>query len=355
MGDLTATERRDRAVKSLSIAEDRLEVINRMLPELETELQNSIVKNEIEGYRNKTIQKRETEIDSLLKEKTSLEKTIEALKKALPEFEKAARVEIASTETVRLYHEGKAEVKELLNRIPSLAGLKAEIENVRQYAERLQEIQGEFFGVLQNLNEILIRENLQSIGDIDIVALQKDRDAIDYAGLLAFSDSLIDLNEEINSLQYKLFKTGTLYMPIQELQPEPVPEYSPCGNYHRICEHGTWTLFEKQYKPRKDSAGYEEIWMSRDSGKIKPEFPTKAEFSEDGRFRIEKGVSRWKLFQKDDEGHWYKIRESIEKPDFPTEPIEVPKEKESKTALEKMAYGNEDKKIRDPDKSTQNV
>ena len=298
---LTKQEECERAQKSILLAEERLSIIDKRLPELETELEELIITNEIRGYKGRTIGKTQAEIDSLQKDKATLNRTVEVLRKKLPDLEKAVRLEVVSTGAVRDYQKAHSELVDLLKRIPSLDPLKVEIERIRQCSKRLEEGQGRFFEILQTLNDFLVRENLQTVGDIDIETLRNNNDQLNYQNVLTLSDDIIDLGEQLNDIQYKLFKTGTAYMPIQEPHVIPVREFSNDKNYYRICEHGTWTLFEKQYKPRKDSAGYEEMWMPRDSGKLKPEFPVKPEFSPCGKFRIEKGVSRWKLFQKDDE------------------------------------------------------
>ena len=255
--ELTATEQLERARKSIELAEERVKVIDQRLPELENELEDLILKNEIKGYKGRTIEKTQAEIDNLQKEKATLERTVEVLKKKLPEFERQTRIEVTEQDTVRDYRKAHSGLIELLKGIPSLDGLKAEIQKIQSYREGLEQSQGRYFDLLTVCNDFLIKENLQAVGNVDIETLISDKDSIDYQDLLILSDSLIDINEMINDLQYKLFKVGIAQVPIKEIQPEPVPEYSPCGNYYRICEHGTWTLFEKQYKPGKYGGGEE--------------------------------------------------------------------------------------------------
>lgn len=105
MPDLTATERLERARKSIVIAEERLSTIKKRLPELNSELEELRVVNEIQGYKGRTIERTQAEIETLQKEKDTLEQTIVALQKKLPELEKEARIEIAEKNTVKEYEE----------------------------------------------------------------------------------------------------------------------------------------------------------------------------------------------------------------------------------------------------------
>src|SRR4030065_1913988 len=139
---LTKEEEYERAKKSILLAEERLSIIDTRLPELETELEELIITNEIRGYKGRTIGKTQAEIDSLQKEKATLNRTVEVLRKKLPDLEKAVRLEVVSTGAVRDYQKAHSELVDLLKRIPSLDPLKVEIERIRQCSKRLEEGQG---------------------------------------------------------------------------------------------------------------------------------------------------------------------------------------------------------------------
>jgi predicted RNase H-like nuclease (RuvC/YqgF family) len=90
--ELNPTEKFERARKSTLLSEERLVVIDKRLPELRSKPDDLIIKNELEGYKARTITRTREEIASLEKEKIALQQTISALQKKLPELETAAEV-----------------------------------------------------------------------------------------------------------------------------------------------------------------------------------------------------------------------------------------------------------------------
>ncbi|HBR22533.1 MAG TPA: hypothetical protein DD713_08240 [Nitrospiraceae bacterium] len=358
MADLTATEKLERARRSIMVAEERLNVINNKLPGLNCELDDLIVINETQGYKGRTIERLQAEIDSLQKEKETLEKTISALQKALPEFEKAWRLELAGTESLDAYRSALKELTGLLHTIPAIDELREAIRKAQTFSDKLDESQRNFFAASLKLNDTLLQEDIESIGDVSIECLQSDALSLNYGPLLSFSDDLIDIGEQINELQFSLFKVGTAQLIITAPPaPVPVPEYSPCGNYYRIKQGGKWYLFKRERRPEKNGYGFEDFWSPGIESANQPEFPFEPEFSPDGRFRIERKNGRWLLFQKIENGQWSKMRESETKPDFPVGPpipIEEKTEEPSNT-FGQLAYGNEAQKFRDPDEKISSI
>lgn len=250
MAELTKQEELERARKCIELAEDRLAVINRKLPELEKELEELIVTNEIKGYKGRTIEKAQAEIEGLQKERTTLQKTIEVLKKKLFEFERAARIEIASTEGLSAYRKAFSEFSALLANPLSLEELKGAIEKIQDYVERLSNAKEGFFALGKKLCKFMEEERIEDLEGVYLQSLRDDRDAVNvyYQGLLEMSDSLIEFKEIIHGLQFSLFDLAT-NNPMEYLLPEPPspgPEISPCGNYRIAFEDGNWNGYVKE-------------------------------------------------------------------------------------------------------------
>lgn len=249
MSELTASEQYERGRRSIQVAEERLAVINQRLPALETELEELIVTNEIKGYKGRTIEKTQAEIESLQKEKVVLGKTVEVLKKKLPELETAARVESAATEGVVTYQKAHGELTEILNAIPSLDTLTTGIETLREFLKEFDRGKRKYLSLSRGLADIMVSEKLESLGDITLDSLRSDRSGLDYVPVLQLSDSLIDLNERIKRLQYDLFIAATnnpleFYLPPE---PKPEPQFSEDGRFkiERLTEN-RWEGFVKE-------------------------------------------------------------------------------------------------------------
>ncbi len=120
MADLTAKEKLDRARKSIMISQERLDVINKRLSGLNSELEDLIFINETQGYKGRTVARTQTEMDSLEKEKITLEKTVSILQGKLSELTRNAMIEETETETVSEYRQAYDELNELLGACPSV-------------------------------------------------------------------------------------------------------------------------------------------------------------------------------------------------------------------------------------------
>lgn len=316
MADLTAQEKLERARNSISVAEERLSFIKQRLPELNRELDELLVTNEIQGYKGRTIERTQSEINTLQKEKDTLEKTIEALKKKLPDIEKNTRLEIAETETVSEYKESLTVLKGLIEASPSDEELKETINKIQQYAEKLRETQQRFFRLSQTLNEAIVNENVESINDISIESLRDNLGSLNYQGILEFSDNLIDYADMVNTIQFELFKIGTAILTITDPLPPHIKETCKCERHKREFKpDSVWHMSEYRQDPI-----YLDVWgweiIHREGGfKDKPEFPCEI-----------------KIFSA------------------PRKPKIIQTDKEKDTDIPgKMVYGLEEDGIKDPD------
>jgi len=273
MAEISAVERLERARKSLEISQDRLVEINARLPILSRELEELIVTNEIQGYKGRTIEKVRDEIANLEKEKDTLEKTILALENRLLEFEKEARIEVASSETVAEYKIALIALSELIREVPTIDEVKGVLEKIQRYAESLENRQKKFFALSQGLNQTMIKEGLAAVGGVDIETLRTNIGGLNYDEILALSDNLIDLAEELNTLQYYLFKMGTAILAIADPPFPHVEEKCACGKHKREYKPGEgWILLEYQQDVQYFGK-WEWILIERESGfKNKPEF-----------------------------------------------------------------------------------
>jgi DNA repair exonuclease SbcCD ATPase subunit len=248
MADLTAVERLERARKSIMVAEDRLDMINKQrLPELNRELEDLIVINETKGYKGQTIERTESEIESLQKEKVTLEKTISALQKALPQIEKEARIEITETETIKDYHDALNELRDLISNIPMLDTVTGAITEIENYCKNLDGAKAKFLSLSKGLGDFMEKEKIETLG-ISMEGLRNDRQSIDYSQVLYLSDALIDLSGNINQLQYKLFDTAT-NKPLEyrlPTEPKPEPMFSEDGRFKIEKEGESWNGYKKE-------------------------------------------------------------------------------------------------------------
>ena len=275
MTEVAASERLERAEKSLLLSRERLQVINRKLPELNTAVENLIVVSETERSKSSSIKKVQSEIQSLEKERGVLEQTISALQKALPTMERAFRLETAENESLTEYQQALSNLQEFLQGLPALNGLKEGIEKLQSFAERLGEAQTAFFNISEKLNTTLIKENVESIAGVTIQALQ-DNSQLDYQPVLLFSDELISLSERLNEIQYQLFSIGTQVLRVETPPLQYIQEACTCGKHRRefLPDSRQWHLYEYQEDPMVFNQK-QWILISRDGDK--PIFPCEIE------------------------------------------------------------------------------
>ena len=266
MIEVAASERLERAEKSLLMSRERLQIINRKLPELNKGLENLIVVSETERSKSSSIKKVQSEIQSLEKERGVLEQTISALQKALPTMEKAFRLETAENESLTEYQQALSNLQEFLAATPALNPLKEGIEKLQTYSDRLTEAQTKFFEISQRMNDVLIKENVGDIAGVGIETLNENAQ-LDYQPVLLFSDELISLSESLNEIQYALFATGTGIFRVTERPLQRIEESCACGKHRREFDPASrnWNFFELQQTNPMVFAEKEWVLIYRDS------------------------------------------------------------------------------------------
>jgi hypothetical protein len=278
MAELTAAEKLERARQSILVAEERLHEITKILPGLDTELNELLVRNEIQGYKGRTIEKKEAEIESLQKEKNNLERTITALQGRIPELEKDWMLERTATETVGAYEAALGELTELLRSVPSSEKISAALRELQGFTERVGAIQEKLYTASQRLNETLIKEGLPSIGPIDIDTLKTNSEGLDYQGVFELSESLLELNEDINAEQYQLFMLANNSLRVIDPPPPDVNEVCECRNHKREHRAGSgWQVWEHQQDPKFYNVKEWVLIRREGAFKDKPEFSCEIE------------------------------------------------------------------------------
>ena len=266
MIEVAASERLERAEKSLLLSRERLQVINRRLRELNAELENLVIINETQRSKSTVIKKTQGEIENLEKEKVNLEFIIKALTGRLPELERDYRLEVATIETGKEYREALEGLTEFLAVTPALNPLKEGIEKLQAYADRLTEAQTKFFEISQRMNDVLIKENVGDIAGVGIETLNENAQ-LDYEPVLLFSDELIALSESLNEIQYALFATGTGIFRVTERPLKHIEENCTCGKHRRefLPDSRNWNFFELQQTNPMVFAEREWVLIYRDS------------------------------------------------------------------------------------------
>jgi hypothetical protein len=248
MADLTAREKLDRARKSIMISTERLDVINKRLSGLNSELEDLIFINETQGYKSRTVTRTQTEVENLEKEKVTLEKTVSILQGKLSELTRNAMIEETETETVSEYREAYNELNELLRACPSVDVLITALNEIGRYKDTLSATKDRYLTISKKLADVMVKETLPGLGDLTMETLREERFSVDYSQQLELSDRLIDLSEIVNKLQYALFVTVT-FNPAQTLLPPalaPEPLISECGRFKIDQTGNVWSGFLKE-------------------------------------------------------------------------------------------------------------
>ena len=266
MAEVAASERLERAEKSLLLSRERLQIINRKLPELNAELENLVIINETQRSKATVIKKTQGEIENLEKEKVNLEFIIKALTGRLPELERDYRLELAETESLTEYQQALSNLQEFLAATPALNPLKEGIEKLQAYADRLTEAQTKFFEISQRMNDVLIKENVGDIAGVGIETLNENAQ-LDYQPVLLFSDELISLSERLNEIQYQLFSIGTQVLRVETPPLQYIQEACTCGKHRREFDPASrnWNFFELQQTNPMVFAEKEWVLIYRDS------------------------------------------------------------------------------------------
>lgn len=156
---LTKQEEYDRAVKSLEINEHRLNVITRRIPELEAELQEAVVKQEIKGYAANTIKKLRDEISHLQSEKDSLEFSITAMQKAIPELRREADIERTTAALIELEQVAN-DCYDAITQIPA-GSFNAAINDLTKHWDNADNVHSHFGQKSREIMETATRLKLQ--------------------------------------------------------------------------------------------------------------------------------------------------------------------------------------------------
>jgi hemoglobin-like flavoprotein len=268
--EITATEMLTRIQNAIKEAEDRINASNERLEALNQRSEELYLDNAVIGGKDAEIQQVNDEIVSLKDEITRQNRLIDALRAKLSEIEKQARIENAVNVDIAEYNQIKENLQEFLNEIPDLDTIKTEIKKLEAYEIALSSLKNEFLKRCKNIADFMQTEKLDNLNDVNLQSLRNDRALLDCKGILTLSDSIIDLIEMLNSVQYRLFATAT-YNPLELRIPEPVdPDTVPDvnGRFKRVREGKTWLLYEKTV----NSFGHED-WSRIYTGWHKPDFP----------------------------------------------------------------------------------
>jgi hypothetical protein len=272
-----AQDELEKAEGALRVAQERLDVVTQMLPKKEAELEDLIVTNELKGYKKPAITRTQNEIVKLKAEKEILDKTICALRKKLPELEKAARIETAATETTAAYKEAYEDFKGMLEGPPASEGIIAGIEALEQYCRDIYDRQDRYRRIARQLNELMISEGIPRIGEISQEQLFGDRSDVSPRKLQVQAEAFSPLAQRLVNVQNSLLLLEANQLPAHNLvrPPEPViePEYSPDGKYKIAFEQGYWRTYQKVMKPADNSFMLKPTWVKIGYSDNKPSWP----------------------------------------------------------------------------------
>jgi hypothetical protein len=273
----TAQDELDKAQGAIRVAQERLEVIDGRLPELEKELDGLLVEDEIRGYKKAAITRSQNTITKLKAEKEIVEKTISALRKRLPDLQRAARIETVSTVTASAYQKAFDQFKILLGNIPPFDGVVSGIGALESHMAEVQEVQEKYHKLAKQLNAVMLAEGITSVGEITVDKLFADKNDIPYGKLFAVSEALTAITNNIARLQNAIFivrEFNRLNFKLDRpVEPEPEPEYSADGRYKIARVMGYWRLYEKRMNPTDNSFMSQPTWVEIRYGVNKPNFP----------------------------------------------------------------------------------
>jgi archaellum component FlaC len=268
----------EKAEGAIKVAAERLEVIEGRLPELEKELEGLLVEDEIRGYKKAAITRSQNTITKLKAEKEIVEKTISALRKRLPDLERAARIETASTETAGAYQEAFDQFKALFDNVPPFDAIVEGIEALESHMGELAQAQEKYHKLARGLNAVMLSEGITSAGEITIDRLFSDKNDIPYGKLFAVSEALTAITNRISGLQNSISTVkdfNRLFFKLERpIEAAPEPEYSADEKYKRAWVMGYWRLYEKRMKSADNSFMLKPTWVEIGYGINKPSFPS---------------------------------------------------------------------------------
>ncbi len=210
-------------------------------------------------------------------EQEILDKTVAALKKKLPELEKAARIEKAATETTAAYRKALEEFKGRLENLPARDGIVSGIEELEQYCRDIYASQDSYRRVAKQMNEMMLSEGILSVGEISQEHLFSDRQEVSPRNLELKVEGFSSLAQRIINIQTSLSLLTANRNPMLDLVRPPVPviepEYSADGKYKIAFEGGYWRTYEKKMRPEDNSFRLKETWVEIGYGINKPSWP----------------------------------------------------------------------------------
>jgi hypothetical protein len=261
---ISATEMLNRIQNAIKDAESHINAANERVSVLSQKIKELHIENAVVGNRDDEIKKISAEIESLVDTIAKQRELIEVLTGELPDIEKKASVEKVINEDLPEYQQAMNDLQCILLEMPNLDNLTAEIERLEVYSVKLRSAKETFLRKGKYLYDC-------KLDDIDSKKLIEDRASFDYAGIIEMADSIIDLIERLNKVQYGLFDAATLNpvdTAITMVDPDTIAETSPSGRFQRVKKDGVWELKEKAI-----DAFANEYWHRIYSGREKPDFP----------------------------------------------------------------------------------
>lgn len=247
-----ASEELQRVEKAIEAAREKTGAFQSRITELNARREDLIIKNALTGNFDKEIASIDKEISNVQKDISDQEKIIIALQGRHKEFERAFKIEDIIETDVTAYQTAHTEFLKLAPAVVSLTSLKEAVKTIEGKITRLEDLQQKRLYLTRKLFDFMNEQELESLGTLTRESLQADKEEASkhYQKLLSNADALIDLSDEINSLQYRLFSLSTLmpgnpdYVLKSPPAPIPEPEYSTDHRFMRKYVSGNWELWE---------------------------------------------------------------------------------------------------------------
>jgi hypothetical protein len=273
-----ASEELQRVEKAIEAAREKIGTFQSRITELNARREDLIIQNALTGNFDKEIASIDKEISNIQKDTSDQEKNITTLQGRHGEFERAFNIQDIIETDVTAYQTAHTEFLKLAPAVVSLASLKEAVKTIEGKITRLEDLQQKRLYLMRKLFDFMNEQELESLGTLTRESLQADKEAASkhYQKLLSNADALIDLSDELNNLQYRLFNLSTLmpgnsdYVLKSPPVPIPEPEYSADSRFMRKYVAPGWELWEL------DSSAYnpeDRKWFCVQICLQKPEFP----------------------------------------------------------------------------------
>jgi len=273
-----ASEELQRVEKAIEAAREKIGDFQSRITELNARREDLIIQNALTGNFDKEIASIDKEISNIQKDTSDQEKIITTLQGRRGEFERAFNIQNIIEVDATTYQTAHTEFLKLAPAVVSLTSLKEAIKTIEGKITRLEDLQQKRLYLMRKLFDFMNEQELESLGTLTRESLQADKEAASkhYQKLLSNADALIDLSDELNNLQYRLFNLSTLmpgnsdYVLKSPPAPIPEPEYSADNQFMRKYVSPNWELWEKNnsaYNPE------DRKWCCVRICLKKPEFP----------------------------------------------------------------------------------